>query len=481
MMNFKPIFYVLGFLLLVLSVAMLAPMLVDLSNGNDEWKIFAGVQMATTFIGLALVLVNRVKEFKVNLRETFLLTSLCWVFMSAFGALPFCFSTANLSYTRAFFEAMASITTTGSTTMTGLDALPQGILLWRFMLLWIGGIGFLMIALAIFPLLQISGMQLFKSQSFHIEKVMPKGHQIAAYILATYISLTVLCAVFLKQAGMSTFDAICHAMAAISTGGISTHDAGLAWFNSKAVDIVLIVFMIAGCMPFVHYLRIVKGDIGVLWRDSQVRVFFSILLTLTLSVTGWIYFRGHITLADALHEALFFTTSYITTTGFINEDHSTWGSFAVCVAFMAIFCGACSGSTAGGVKIFRVQILFLMLKQQASKLISPNGMFPVRYNNKMVEPGLQASVAGFFFIYIMAWVLLGVALQLTGLDFETAFSGSIAAISNTGVGSGDMIGPSGNFAGLPDAAIWIMSFGMLFGRVEFLAILVLLTPRFWRV
>lgn len=479
-MNFKPVFYILGFLLLVLSTAMLAPMMVDLYTGSDEWKMFAGVQMATAFIGFAMVLTTRVKQFRINLRETFLLTSLCWVLLSAFGALPFCFSKADLTYTRAFFEAMASITTTGSTTITGLDLLPKGILLWRFMLLWIGGIGFLMIALAIFPLLQISGMQLFKSQSFHIEKVMPKGHHIAAYILFTYTALTVLCAVFLKQAGMSTFDAICHAMAAISTGGISTHDAGLAWFNSTAVDAVLIVFMIAGCMPFVHYLRIVKGDIGVLWRDSQVRLFFSILIGLTLAMTAWIYLHGHMPLGEALHEALFFTTSYITTTGFINEDHSTWGSFAVGVAFMAIFCGACSGSTAGGVKIFRVQILFLMLKQQAMRLISPNGMFPVRYNNKMVEPSLQASVAGFFFIYIMAWILLGVALQLTGLNFETSFSGAIAAISNTGVGSGDMIGPSGNFAGLPDSAIWIMSFGMLIGRVEFLALLVILTPKFWR-
>jgi trk system potassium uptake protein TrkH len=442
--------------------------------------MFAGTQMATAFIGLALVMTTKVKQFKVNLRETFLLTSLCWVFMSAFGALPFCFSTADLSYTRAFFEAMASITTTGSTTMTGLDNLPHGILLWRFMLLWIGGIGFLMIALAIFPLLQISGMQLFKSQSFHIEKVMPKGHHIAAYICFTYTALTVLCAVFLKQAGMSSFDAICHAMAAISTGGISTHDAGLAWFNSAAIDTVLVTFMIAGSLPFVHYLRIVKGDFSVLWRDSQVRVFFSILLTLTLCTALWIHHRTDMGLPEALHEALFFTTSYITTTGFINEDHSTWGSFAVGVAFMAIFCGACSGSTAGGVKIFRLQILFLMLRQQACKLISPNGIFPVRYNNKAVEPGLQASVAGFFFIYITAWMMLGILLQWTGLDFETAFSGSIAAISNTGVGSGDMIGPSGNFAGLPDTAIWIMSFGMLFGRVEFLALMVLLTPKFWR-
>ena len=397
-MNFKPVFYVIGILLLVLAAAQLGPMFLDLADNNADWQVFASSMTVTAFAGLALVLMNRQKEFKITLRETFLLTCIAWIFIAGFAALPFHFSQAEMSYAGAFFEAMSAITTTGSTAISGLDDLPRGILIWRFLLLWIGGIGFLIIALAVFPLLQISGMQIFKTQSFQIEKVMPSASQMAAFICLIYVILTFVSTVILYLCGMSPFDALCHGMAALSTGGISTHDA----------------------------------------------------------------------------------VSYLTTTGFINGDHSEWGHFAIGIAFLAGFLGSCSGSTSGGIKLFRLQILFLTLRQQLRKLTSPHGVFPVHYNGKPVEPTLQAAVAGFFFIYIISWLLIGVALQLTGLDFSTAFSGALAAISNTGVGIGDMIGPSGNFANLPSSAVWVFSFAMLFGRIEFLTLLVLLTPHFWK-
>lgn len=479
-MNFRPVFYVNGILLLVLAAAMIAPILVDLADNSSDWQVFASAQAVTAFIGLALVMMNRQQGFKISLRETFLLTTFGWVFMASFGALPFVFSQAEMNFTGGFFEAMSAITTTGSTAITGLDALPRGIILWRFMLLWIGGIGFLIIALAVFPLLQISGMQIFKTQSFQIEKVMPSASQMAAFLVLIYTALTTLCGVFLYAAGMTPFDAICHAMAAISTGGISTHDSAVAWFNSPIIELILVSFMIMGGIPFVLYLRFLRGDRGAIWQDSQVRTFFAIIALMTVTCTWWLMHTDKMQGIEAFRNALFLTVSYITTTGFVNGDHSDWGHFAVGIAFISIFMGSCSGSTAGGIKIFRLQILFLMLKQQLSKLITPHGVFQVRYNGKLVEPSVQSAVAGFFFIFIMSWLVIGVALQLTGLDFETAFSGAISAISNTGVGTGDLIGPSGNFANLPSSSIWVMSFAMLFGRIEFLTLLVVLMPRFWR-
>ncbi len=479
-MNYKPVFYVNGILLLVLAAAMLAPLVIDLSDNNPDWQVFASAQAVTAFVGLALVFMNRQEKFRITLRETFLLTCVGWVFTAGFAALPFHFSQADMNYSGAFFEAMSAITTTGSTAIAGLDDLPRGILLWRFMLLWIGGIGFLIIALAVFPLLQISGMQIFKTQSFQIEKVMPSASQMAAFICLIYAGLTAFAAVGLFAAGMSPFDAVCHAIAAISTGGISTHDKAVAWFQSPLIELILSLFMIMGGLPFVLYLRFIRGDTRAMFRDSQVRVFSYILAGMTSAVALWLVMQDKMPILDALRNALFFSASYITTTGFINGDHANWGGFAIGLAFLAGFLGSCSGSTSGGIKLFRLQILFLTLKQQLQKLISPHGVFQVHYNGKPVEATLQAAVAGFFFIYIMSWLIIGVVLQLTGLDFSTAFSGALAALSNTGVGIGEVIGPSGNFANLPHSSVWVFSFAMLFGRIEFLTLLVLFMPRFWK-
>lgn len=479
-MNYKPVFYVNGILLLVIAAAMCAPLGIDLYDANDDWKVFASAQAVTGFAGLALVIMNRQEKFRIGVRETFLLTCVGWVFLAAFGALPFHFSQAKMSYSGAFFEAMSAITTTGSTAIIGLDSLPRGILLWRFMLLWIGGIGFLIIALAVFPMLQISGMQIFKTQSFQIEKIMPSASQMAAFICSIYAGMTIFAAFALYFAGMNTFDAICHAMAAISTGGISTHDAAVAWFNSPLIEMILVFVMILGGLPFVLHLRLMKGDARAMWKDSQVRIFAYILAGMTLAITLWLVQTEKMAFLQAFRTSLFFSTSYLTTTGFINGDHSHWGQFAIGLGFLAGFLGSCSGSTSGGIKLFRLQILFLTLRQQLAKLISPHGVYPVRYNGKPVEVSLQASVAGFFFIYIMSWLVIGVALQLTGLDFSTAFSGALAAISNTGVGIGNVIGPSGNFANLPTSSVWIFSFAMLFGRIEFLTLLVLFMPHFWK-
>lgn len=478
--NFKPIFYVNGILLLILSAAMLGPMIIDLTNHSPDWKAFAGMQIITAFFGFSLLFVNRQEKFSMTLKETFLLTSLSWVFMAAFGALPFCFTEANLTYTDAFFEAMSGITTTGSTAIVGLDNLSHGILFWRAMLHWLGGIGFLIIALAILPLLQISGMQIFKTQSFDIEKIMPSASQMAIAILFIYIFLTFACAMFLYGAGMTVFEAFCHAMATLSTGGFSTSDGSIGHFNSAMIDIIIIVFMLLGGLPFVLYLKALKGSLKSLLNDGQVQSFIGTVLFFTAMLTAYLMVTNQFGLFTALRHSAFKVVTLMTTTGYATQDYTLWGPFAISIAFLLTFLGSCSGSTAGGIKIFRLQILWSMLKQQLNRLLVPNGIFQVHYNHKPIDATVQISVGVFFFVYLASFILFGMLLMLTGLEFVTAFSGSVTALSNVGPGLGATIGPVGNFSTLAPSSIWVLSAAMLLGRLEFFTLLVLFLPRFWK-
>ncbi|HRI75454.1 MAG: TrkH family potassium uptake protein [Alphaproteobacteria bacterium] len=479
-MSFKPVFYIIGILLLILSAAMLLPALVDLAHESGDWKVFASAQLITAFVGFALIFSNREKSFALNLRQTFVLASISWIFMTAFAALPFCFAEIQLSYTRAFFEAMSGLTTTGATVITGLDDLPKGILLWRAMLQWLGGIGFLVVALAVLPLLQVSGMQIFKTQSFGMEKVLPSAQQMALYILTLYFVLTLACALLLFAADMSLFDAFCHAMTSVATGGFANYDASIGHFNSPTIDWIVIVFMWLGALPFVQYVRMLKGNGRAVVDDAQVRAFFGILLSLSMIVAFFLLWTGQKTFFDAVRSSIFMLTTLMTTSGFASGDYSKWGPLAEGVAFVAMYLGACSGSTAGGIKTFRLQILWAMVQQQVRRLIVPHGVFQVHYNNKVVDNDVLMSVAVFFFVHILTWMAVTILLHLTGLDFTTAVSGAISAVSNVGPGLGPIIGPSGTFATLDADAIWILSIAMLLGRMEFLTMFVLLAPRFWR-
>ncbi|MBI1216039.1 MAG: potassium transporter TrkH [Alphaproteobacteria bacterium] len=479
-MRFKPVFYVIGVLLLILATAMLAPLLADVHGASDDWQAFLAAQMITGFVGLALIFMNREKSFQLHLRETCVLASVSWLFIAAFGALPFCLAEMNLDYTQAFFESMSGITTTGSTVISGLDNLPHGILLWRIMLQWLGGIGFLVTALTILPMLQISGMQIFKTHALQIEKVMPSATQLALSITAIYGLMTVVCTGLLSWTGVPFFEAVCHAMSAISTGGFSTSDVSAAHFSRPMVHLILMVFMILGSLPFVLYLRLAKGDFRALARDSQVRAFLATIFVLGSMLTAYLVLNGQQYFMNAVQNAFFTIVSLITTTGLTDSDYSLWGPFAGGLVFVAMFLGGCSGSAAGGMKIFRLQILWLMLRQQTQKVTAPHGLFQVRYNGKLVDPDLQASVGVFFFVFILGWAVTGLALQLTGLDFVSAYSAAVTALSNVGPGIGVRLGPAGNFASLSQNALWVLSAAMLMGRLEFMTILVILAPRFWR-
>lgn len=479
--DYRAIFLVNGILLLILGVAMLVPALLDAQVGHPDWQVFLAAAFLTGFVGASLSITCWGSSRKLQLRQAFVLTTSIWVITPAFAALPFAFSDLNLSYTDAFFEAMSGITTTGSTVISNLKDAPPGILIWRALLQWMGGIGIIVTAVAILPLLQVGGMQLFRMESSDAsDKVLPRTAQIAGTISVIYLSLSLICALVYWAAGMQLFDAAAHAMTTIATGGFSTSDGSIGIFNSALIDYTATSFMIIGSLPFLLYFQVVRGRSIMLWRDSQVRWFFGILLTAIFFMTLWQIGENNIPFWEALRFTTFNVTSILTGTGYATDDYSQWGGFAVVIFFFVMFIGGCAGSTTCGIKIFRFQILYAAARSQMGQLLQPHGVFVANFNRRPIPDSVMHSVMGFFFLFTLSFSFLALALSLLGLDFLTAVSGAGTAISNVGPGLGSIIGPSGTFAPLPDAAKWLLAVGMLLGRLEFLTVMVLFTRTFWR-
>ena len=464
-----------------LAVAMFVPAAADLAVGNQEWQVFATGAALTLIIGVMLVLTTRNNVRNLSLRQAFVLTTLSWVLMPGVAALPFVFADLGLSYTDAFFEAMSGLTTTGSTVIIGLDQTKPGILLWRALLQWLGGIGIIAMAISILPLLQVGGMQLFRMESSDTsDKVMPRAAQIVTAIAVIYVGLTLLCALIYWLFGMTGFDAMAHAMTTIATGGFSTHDASLGFFGNARIDMTATCFMLIGSLPFVLYLQVIRGRPTGLLRDSQVRWFLVIVTLGVGSVTLWLLRFEHNDIPAALQLAAFNVVSVITGTGYSTVDFSAWGSFPLALLFFLMFVGGCAGSTTCGIKVFRFQVLYATARCQMRRLLQPHGVFIPYYNKRPIPEEVTTSVMGFFFLYVVAFGFIAVGLGKLGLDFLTAASGAATAISNVGPGLGPVIGPSSTFANLPDTAKWLLSLGMLLGRLELFTVLVLLLPSFWR-
>ena len=479
-MSLQPVLHIIGLFLCVLALAMAFPVLIDLYMGSEDWKVFFLSMIVTGFFGGALFLSNAGQAEDVSIRQAFLLITLSWLAIAIFGALPFMFSELKLSYTDAFFETMSGVTTTGSTVIVGLDDAPRGILLWRAILQWLGGVGVILMAMAIFPFLNIGGMQIFRTELSENEKVLPRAAQLASSIGLIYVGLTALCVVCYLFAGMGKFDAIAHALTTISTGGFSTYDSSFAHYDTAWSEFVSIIFMIAGGLPFALFLKAMRGHTWVFFQDTQVRAFFAVLCISIFVMTAYLVFNNGESVAEALRRSSFNIVSLVTGTGFANGDYGIWGPFAVTTLFFLMVVGACAGSTTCGIKIFRFQVLYAVIKVQVQRLLHPNGVFVPRYNRRAIPEGVPASIMGFMFIYALCFALMSLALSFTGLDFLTAISGSVTAISNVGPGLGDIIGPAGNFAPLPDSAKWILSAGMLLGRLEIFPVLVLFSSYFWK-
>lgn len=479
--DFGPVVHIIGYFLTLLGIFMLAPALVDWVGGHGDWRAFVVSGLATAFFGIAMALATRGRAGDLNLHQGFLLTTGSWVAACAFGALPFVFSDLRLSYTDAFFETMSGLTTTGSTVIVGLDGAPPGVLLWRGLLQGLGGIGIIVVAVAMLPFLRVGGMSLFRLESSDIsEKAVPRAQRLMVNIVETYVILVLTCVLALSAAGMGPLDAVVHSMTAVSTGGFANYDASIGQFGSPAIEWILMLFMVLGGLPFVLYVRAGQGELGALVRDRQVRAFIRVLLGFVAVVALWLWWKGHYGWADAIRLSAFHVVSITTTTGFATADYIQWGSFPVCVFFLITFVGACSGSTAGAIKIFRFEILLIAFRQYAWRRMYPHGVRAATYGGRPVTEDVVAGVLLFVVVYLLTVGAGSLALAAMGLDLVTSVTGMAQALGNVGPGLGDIIGPAGNYSTLPDAAKWVLSFAMLLGRLELFTVLVLLMPAFWR-
>lgn len=477
----RQVLYIIGMLLLVVAAAMLLPAAADWVVDHPDWQAFVMSAAVTAFAGGALMLANRTPTITLDRKRSFLLTALSWIMLCAFAALPLTLSEYRLPWADAYFEAMSGLTTTGSTVLIHLDSAPPGVLLWRGILQFLGGIGIVVMAIALLPFLRVGGMQLFKTESSDIsEKLLPQIKQIAAGIFIAYVILNLLCAVAFWLAGMTGFEAAVHAMTAVSTGGFSTSDDSIGHFKSPAIEWIGALFMFLGGLPFILYIRTAMGHRGALARDPQVRMIAVLVLAASVAVAGWLVQYRDIPAADAFRLALFHVVSIATTTGFVAADYMVWGAFPIAAFFFLTFVGGCTGSTAGGIKIFRFEVLAIAIRVHAWRLIAPHSIRPAFYGERQLTNELFTSVLLFMGAYVGTVAVAALLLSAFGLDLVTALSGAATAVGNVGPGLGHVIGPAGTFTTLPPPAKWVLSAAMLLGRLELFTVLVLLSRAFWR-
>jgi trk system potassium uptake protein TrkH len=482
MLDLRPILLVNGILLSIISVVMLIPAVIDLFVKNEESSAFLVSSFFTAFVGGGLYLTNRGHRGDLDIRQAFLFTTSSWVIVPIFAAMPFILSAElKMGYADAYFESVSGLTATGASVMRGLDSAPPGILLWRALLNAMGGIGIVVLALAILPMLRIGGMQLFRTESSDtMDKILPRTGQIAFVISMVFLFFTSLCALSYWIAGMHGFDAICHALTTVATGGFSTHDQSIGYYNSVQIELVAMVFMLIGAMPMILFYQAMRGHVEALWRSSQVRWFLGIVAIAIMLLTLWIVFGKELPFWQALRYVSFNVIAVITTTGYSSADYASWGTFATTLFFMLIVVGGCTGSTSGGIKVFRFQVLYQTTKTQVQQLIQPHGVFIPQYNGKQIPDQVSASVMSFFLLFAFSFMILAIVISWFGLDFLTSMSAAAQALSNVGPGLGDIIGPAGSYSTVPEGVKWILAGVMIMGRLELFTVLVLLSPQFWR-
>ncbi len=480
MYNYKTVFYTLGTLQIVLGVFMLIPVIIQLIYSELD-SGFVSASIITIVFGILFFLSNLDHDRNIDLPQAFILTALSWLSIAIFGSLPFIFSELSLSFTDAFFESMSGITTTGSTILTDINNAPKGILLWRAILQWLGGIGIILMAITLMPIMNIGGMQLFKiSSNDNAEKILPKSKEVSLRLITIYSILTFICAVFYKLFGMSYFDSLTHSMTTIATGGFSNYNESIGYFNNSLIEINAIIFIILGSIPFIAYIKYLNGDKKIFYKDAQINFFIKTIIVSVLIIFIFLIFKNYDSNNFLLREVIFNVVSILTGTGYVTANYSDWGGFPIIFFLILMFIGGCAGSTACGLKIFRIHILYKFFVLQLKKYIYPRGVFVLKYGDNVLNEKFISSIISFVFLYIIIFFLITALLSLSGLDFITSISGAATAISNVGPGLGGMIGPNGNFSLLPDFSKWVLSIGMILGRLELFAIIVLFIPSFWR-
>ena len=478
MSNYKTVFFTLGILQIILGIFMFIPIIFQFIYSEIDSSFF-GASIVTIIFGTLFFLSNIDHDKKLTLQQAFLLTALSWLSIAIFGSLPFIFSDLDFSFTNAFFESMSGITTTGSTIISNLNEMPKSILLWRAILQWLGGIGIIIMAITLMPIMNVGGMQLFKvSNNDTSEKILPKSKEIALRLIYIYISLTLLCGATYKFFGMNFFDSLTHSMTTIATGGFSNYNESIGFFNSVSIEISAMIFIILGSLPFIAYIKFINGNKKILINDSQIRTFFKIIFSSIVILSIYLIISDSAELN--LRSVFFNIISILSGTGYVNAEFDTWGSFTLILFLGLMFIGGCAGSTTCGVKIFRIQILYLFVANQLKKIIYPKGVFVIKYDQNPIDNKFISSIISFIYMYLVIFFILTALLSLTGLDFVTSISGAATSISNVGPGLGSIIGPNGDFSSLPDISKWILTLGMILGRLELFAILVLFLPSFWR-
>ena len=480
-MNFRSVLYILGILISTLGCMMLFPALCNYLAQEQEWRIFASTGIICFFIGVTIILAFKSKNLKISNKETFLLTSLAWFILAAIAALPFYLSGLNLSYVDSFFEATSGITTAGSTIISNLENASEGILIWRSILQWLGGIGIIVMAVAALPLLHLNGLQLFFSeQAERPDKLKESVKKMATSIIIIYGVLTFICTISLKIAGMSLFESICHAMTTLATGGYSTQNNSIGHYNNLAIEIIIIVGMILASLPFILFVKALNNNLKIVLFDSQVKKFLLLILSSIFLMTIWLYINIDFNLLTSLRISTFNVVSIITGTGYSTNDFSQWGSFAIGLLFIFMFIGGCTGSTTGGIKIFRLQILFKVIIQQIKKIFRPHQVIKISYTQATIEDKTVLTILSLIFLFIASTLIIASILCFLGIDILSSISAAATAIAVVGPGLSTEIGPAGNFSDFPNAAKWTLAMAMIIGRLEFFAILILFMPSFWK-
>lgn len=474
---------IVGLLLMIFSFTMLAPAVVALIYGDGGEYSFL-VSFAITLIsGCVIWFPQRNCRRELKLRDGFLVVALFWAVLGLFSALPFYLANhPEMSFTDSVFESISGFTTTGATVLTGLDTLPHGVLFWRQLIQWLGGMGMIVLAVAILPMLGIGGMQLLRAETpgpIKDAKLTPRIRETAKALWYLYFWLTVICAVVFWLAGMNVFDSIGIAFASIATGGFSTHDLSMGYHDSPVVEMAAVFAMMVGSINFgVHFAAWRGTDIRAYWRNPESRAFLFMIIGATAVSCSFLLFAGTYTqIGTAFIKSLFQVVSIGTTTGFTSTDYSLWPTFLPMMLLLGSFVGGCAGSTAGGMKIIRIMLLFKQGMREIKRLVHPNAEIPIKVGNKVIPPQVVAAVWGFFSAYVAVFVVMFLILLATGLDEVTAFSAVAACINNLGPGLGDV---SSNMASLSAPAKWMLSLAMLLGRLEIFTLLVILSPAFWR-
>ena len=481
-MQLSIVFKTIGLLLMIFSLTQLPPILVDYIYGQNEYLSFVSAFSLTFISGLILWLPfrNTTKDFRI--REGVLVVVSFWLVLSLFATTPFLLSESlRMSFSDAFFESMSGLTTTGATVLSGLDDLPMSILYYRQQLQWLGGMGIIVLAVAILPMLGVGGMELYHAESSGISKdrLTPKVTQTAKALWKIYIGFTIACAVAYYLAGMDAFDAIGHSFSTVAIGGFSTHDLSIGYFDSSAIELVAVVFMLLAGVNFsLHFFAWQKKNVLTYFKDSEFKTYLLILSVTIVFISVDLFESGYYqTWFDSFRYGIFQTVSIATTTGFSSVNYSLWPALLPVLLIFASFMGASAGSTGGGIKTVRVLLMFKLAMKEIKTFIHPSAYISIKLNQRSVSENTLMSVWGFFSLYVMAFVVIMIALMFTGLDQVSSFSATAASMNNLGPGLGEV---AANYASISDTAKWILSFSMLLGRLEILTLMVLLHKAFWR-